>query len=257
MNLQKGLVVAVLAALVLSVTPVGAQNLTGPEILAKVDETMHSSSKVMKEKMTITSASGQERVRELQVRNKRQGDNDQMMVQFLYPADVKGSGVLISGDDMWLYLPALGKVRRIAGHAKKGSFMGSHFSYEDMEDFGSTGFGEDFTATYLKGETVSGEETYVLELTPKSSEVGYEKLVMWASTATYLPRKIDYYEGGKVVKRLQTADVSKIDGRWVAGTIEMEEMAKGGKTTLEVQSVDFEADIDDAVFTTRYLERGV
>lgn len=259
MNLKSGVVLVTLLALVLGTVSVsGAPGVSGPDILAQVDATMHSSSKKMQEKMTLTSASGQERVRKLQVQNKRDGAKDQMLVQFLYPADVKGSGVLISGDDMWLYLPALGKVRRIAGHAKKGSFMGSDLSYEDMEALGSSGFGQDYTAEYRREENCAGEATYVLELTPKTKEVSYQKLVMWVSTTTYLPRQIEYYsQDGKLGKRLQNRDITKIDGRWVAGTVEMVDLIKGGKTILEVENVDFDAAIDSSVFTTRYLERGV
>ncbi len=101
-----------------------AAGASGEEILARLDETMQSNSREVVQKMTLVSAKGQERTRQVQMWSK----TDRMLVRFLAPADVAGTGLLSVGDDMWLYLPALGRVRRIAGHAKKGSCMGTDLS---------------------------------------------------------------------------------------------------------------------------------
>ena len=115
---------------------VQATEMAGSEIIAQVDQMMQSDSKIMQERMIIANAQGQQRTREIQAWNKRSPGGDNMLIRFLAPADVSGTSFLMTGDDMWLYLPALGKVRRIAGHARKGSFMGSDLSYEDMESLG-------------------------------------------------------------------------------------------------------------------------
>ncbi len=57
----------------------------------------------------------------------------QRLVRYTYPGDVKGMHVLVqSRDEMYIYLPAFRKVRRIAGHIRNQGFQGSGFTYDDM-----------------------------------------------------------------------------------------------------------------------------
>lgn len=235
---------------------VQATEMAGSEIIAQVDQMMQSDSKIMQERMIIANAQGQQRTREIQAWNKRSPGGDNMLIRFLAPADVSGTSFLMTGDDMWLYLPALGKVRRIAGHARKGSFMGSDLSYEDMESLGSTGFSSDYTARLLGSGESGGEAVYVLELLPKAPETTYQKLNLWVSQGTFLPRQIEYYDnGGKLLKILTTSDIREVEGRWVAGRMEMQNIQIQTKTILEITDVEFQVEIDDSIFTTRSLER--
>ena len=238
-------------------TPSMATGLSGLEIIAQVDETMQSDSKIIQERMIIANAAGQQRTREIQAWNKRSGDIDHMLVRFLAPADVAGTSFLMSDDDMWLYLPALGKVRRIAGHARKGSFMGSDLSYEDMESLGSIGFAVDYEAKLMGQGKMADEDVYILELVSRETGASYSKLDMWVSQETFLPRRIEYYDNdGKLLKALSTYEIREVQGRWVAGKMQMQNVQTGTKTTLEVTDVEFQVDIDDDIFTTRSLERG-
>lgn len=235
-----------------------AAELTADQILAEVDVTMGSDSKIMSQQMTLISSSGQERTREIQLQNKRTTDKDFMLVRFLAPSDVRGTGLLMDDDDTWLYLPALGRSRRIAGHAKKGSFMGSDLSYDDMEQLGMTGFGASFTPVLLHSEALGDTETYVMELHPTDSDSEYSKLVMWVDQQRFLPRKIQYMDlDGQLLKVLHNEGIQEVDGRWLASTMEMENVQEGTKTLLQVSDVEFNVDISDSIFTVRSLERGI
>ncbi len=257
---NKGLMLLVLA---LILSPFGiemglAKERTAAEIITQVDLTMGSDSKTMTQEMTLVSASGASRTREIQLQNRRTGEQDAMLVRFLAPADVRGTGLLMTGDDTWLYLPALGRSRRIAGHAKKGDFMGSDLSFDDMEQLGMTGFGSKFAPTLLRTEEFQGIQTYVLELSPLDSESDYSKLVMWVDQERFLPRKIEYVDlEGKLLKVLHNEDIQDVAGRWVALAMEMENVQQGTKTMLKVSGVEFDVDIADSVFTVRSLERGL
>lgn len=248
-------------ALILSSFGVGmglAQELTADEIIAQVDLTMGSDSKIMTQEMTLVSASGASRTREIQLQNKRTADQDFMLVRFLSPTDVRGTGLLMTNDDTWLYLPALGRSRRIAGHAKKGDFMGSDLSFDDMEQLGMTGFGSKFVPTLLRSEVFQGIDTYVLELLPLDSDSDYSKLVMWVDQVRLLPRKIEYVDrDGKLLKVLHNEGIQEVDGRWMASAMEMENVQQGTRTILKVSNVEFDVDISDASFTVRSLERGL
>ncbi|HBN97582.1 MAG TPA: outer membrane lipoprotein-sorting protein [Firmicutes bacterium] len=235
-----------------------ANELTADEIIAQVDLTMGSDSKIMTQEMTLVSASGARRTREIRLQNRRTEDQDFMLVRFLAPTDVRGTGLLMTNDDTWLYLPALGRSRRIAGHAKKGDFMGSDLSFDDMEQLGMTGFGSKFAPTLLRSEVLQGTDTYVLELAPLDSDSDYSKLVMWVDQARFLPRTIEYVDtNGKPLKVLHNDGIQEVDGRWVASVMEMENVQQGTKTILKVSDVEFDVDISDSNFTVRSLERGL
>ncbi|PYM03363.1 MAG: RND transporter, partial [Candidatus Rokuibacteriota bacterium] len=88
---------------------------------------------------TLINKTGQERVRKTFGTSKLQpnGIDNRRMVRFLSPPDVKGTVTLLvehsdTDDDIWIYLPALKKVRRLVASNKKDSFVGTDFSYGDV-----------------------------------------------------------------------------------------------------------------------------
>src|SRR5690554_2730633 len=129
-----GLLVFNLLVMVLWMGTVEVLALTGEEVLGNLDEIMKVDNKVMEQEMVLYTATGSERSRDVRVWNKTDEDGaKKMLLRFIAPANIAGTSFLIVDDDMWLYMPALGKVKRIAGSAKQGNFMGSDLSYEDME----------------------------------------------------------------------------------------------------------------------------
>jgi len=89
--------------------------------------------------MTLVNDKGQQRIRKMHAVSALQpnGIDTKLMIRFHYPADVQGTGYLQiqhhdGEDDMWIYLPALKKVRRLVANNKKDSFVGSDFSYGDI-----------------------------------------------------------------------------------------------------------------------------
>src|SRR5687767_4071945 len=65
------------------------------------------------------------------------GSGDRSLIRFTYPNDIRNTAFLVwehpgAEDERFLYLPALGRVRRIAGEEKQESFVGSDRSYEDI-----------------------------------------------------------------------------------------------------------------------------
>ncbi len=106
--------------------------------------------------LRIYDAKGRERVRETSMASKlfESGAIEKRIIRFLAPAEVKGTGMLIydydqRNDDMWIYMPALRKTRRIISNEKSKSFMGSEFSNADM----SAPSLEDFNYTITGSET--------------------------------------------------------------------------------------------------------
>ena len=122
----------------------------------------------------LINAAGQQRTRETEGDTKLiAGTTDnRRYVNFLTPADVHGTKTLLiehsaADDDMWIYLPAMKKVRRLVSSNKKDSFVGTDFSYGDVIGHRV----EDWNHKLLRQERVDGRDCYVVESTPKRAEV--------------------------------------------------------------------------------------
>ncbi|MDI3280812.1 MAG: outer membrane lipoprotein-sorting protein, partial [Bacillota bacterium] len=220
--------IVVLTGLVLSlgaVPSVPARELTAEEIIDRVEEAARAESQIMLQRMSIINKAGQVRTRELKIWS---AGTKKTLIRVLGPADVKGTGFLTVDRDMWLYLPAVGKVRRIASHMKKGSFLGSDFSYEDI---GVASYKEDYKPKLLGTENVGGQAAYVLELSPVGADVTYGKLKLWAEKETFVLRRVEFYDRrGALLKVLTTSDVERVGRHYVARKLVMENVAEQHRT---------------------------
>jgi len=228
-----------------------AKELTGQEILNKVDRNATPNTQIMAAEMTIINRQGAKRIRKVKIWMK--GD-DYTLAKFLYPADIKGTGFLSAKDDQWLYLPVLRKVRRIASKQRNESFMGSDFSYDDVA---RSSLGKKYNAKLLSVEKFEKDTCYVLELIPKDlKDLNYSKLKTWIKKENFYSVKTEYYDKhGDLVKIMQNSNIEKIDDFLIATTIEMQNVQKESKTILVFNQIQLNSKISDEVFTTRYLER--
>jgi len=244
------LMIGIIMVLLIFATLSRAQELTADEILKKVEEN-HADSEITIGEMTIVHKSGAKRV--MEIKGWIKGD-DYNLVRFISPANVKGTGFLSVKDDDWLYLPALGKVRRIATKEKGGSFMGSDFSYEDV---GSRSLVEDYSAKLLGTEKYEGHDCYVLELLPKDPEdISYSKLKVWVDRENFYSMKVEFYDKhGDLLKIMYLSELEKLEGLWIAKKMEMQNVQKGSKTIIISKEVQLNPEIPDSMFTTRQLER--
>src|SRR5688572_28636039 len=88
-------------------------------------------------RMKLFDRRGRPRERALTLLTLRRAEGDRSLIRFTYPNDIRGTGFLVwehprGDDERFLYLPSLGRVRRIAGSEAQESFVGSDFSYEDI-----------------------------------------------------------------------------------------------------------------------------
>ena len=192
------------------------------------------------------------------------GKTEKRIYRFLSPADVQGTGVLVfdyetQADDVWIYLPALRKTRRIVSSQKSQSFMGSEFTYGDLNIPPL----DDFNYTLVKEENYGGEDCFVIDVLPKKPETGkeegYSKKTFWVSKAKSAIRKGLYYDaGGALLKELKTEDIKLLDpkkNRYRAMKMEMTNKKNGRKSVFESEKVTLAPDTKDEFFTPRYLER--
>lgn len=241
---------ALLLALLLPV-----QAATPEEILEEARAAQRVDSSIQQIRMVLVSRTGAERVRELEMRVRKDGEVLKSYTRFSKPSDVAGTQLVIVDspdkvDDQLLYLPALKRVNRIAGKARSGSFMGSDFSFEDFELAGTEG-GE---ATILRED----EAVWVIETKPGEGS-SYSRLLLTVDKADKLPRKVEYFDQkGAALKVLEIKEVSREGGQPFPTLSVMKNLQKGTETRLEVLShqLDVGAEqIPDETFTAAYMER--
>ena len=216
--------------------------------------------------MTLINDRGQRRERRNSTVIKLQpnGVDSKFLVRFNDPPDVAGTGLLQvehndGDDDLWIYLPALKKARRLVASNKKDSFVGSDFSYADIALPKV-----DLYRHVLRGtEQVDGTPCYVVESTPASEAVrsnnGYARKVTWVRTDNFLEMKVEYYDLAnrllKTQRISQHQSVASQAGKWFALEREMTNHQTGHRTLLVASKLDGAAPVRDDVFSVRSLER--
>jgi hypothetical protein len=217
-------------------------------------------------KMSIIEPNGTKREREISMATKLYdgGETEKRLYRFLAPADVKGTGILVfdytsKADDIWIFMPALRKTRRVVSSERSKSFMGSDFSYGDLNIPAL----DEFDYAMVKEDDVGGDKCWVIDVTPKSPDTakaeGYAKKTYWVSQKSNTVRKAVFMDtDGKALKELKTDDVKLLDpkkNRYRTMRMEMTNKKTGRKSVFDTSKIAFAPDTKDEYFTPRYLER--
>ncbi len=207
-------------------------------------------------RMIIRDAQGREQRRQFTVlrRNVEDADDQDFLVVFSQPSDVRGTVFLVKkhvgrDDDRWLYLPGLDLVKRISAGDKRTSFVGAHYFYEDVSGRDP---GED---THVLDDT--NDESYVLTHTPKdSSQVEFSHYQTWIDKNTFLPTRIEYTNSaGNVFRRVEVLEIEEIDGHPTVTKSRVVDVDSGGQTDMQFRYIAYDIGIPADVFTERSLRR--
>lgn len=250
-------------------SPTFAAELTAAQIMQKVDDRDTGETMVSESALILIDKKKRQRVRQLKLFSKEYGDVDKSVSFFMAPADVKDTAYMsfdwdddAKEDDSWLYLPALQKINRIAASDKSGAFMGSDFSYADIDGVEV----EDFTYRLVKeSEEVNGYDCWVIESTPKNKsvikETGYLSTTSWIRKDIFMQVKaIINVKKGKRVKYFQAKDIEQIQGIWTAKTLQMVTTKRNKlehSSVLKISAVDYQTQVDDKMFDNNTLQRGL
>ena len=234
--------------------------ITGSEIMEKVYNRPTGSDIQSTLTMTLTNSRGSTRVREIKQFIKQFGEDEKKIMFFVAPSDVKNTSFMSwsygdgQSDDMWIYLPALKKTKRISSSSKSDYFMGSDFTYDDL---GGRHPSED-THTFLREETINGKDCYVVESIPKDSDYLYSKTISWVVKDEWFGMKKDFYdEDEEFLKSLIINEYEKVNGYWVIPEMEMYNEQKDHSTLMQLKDIKIGDGINDSQFTERMMERGI
>ncbi len=265
---MRRLLVPVILLLCAVILPVQAQALTPREIMEKVDARDDGDNITIDSEMVLIDKNGHERTRLLKSFIKDKGTDTWRAQFFIEPADVRDTAFLTydyySGekdDDQWLYLPELHKTKRIASSDKSSAFMGSDFSYADM----NRRVLDEWSYKLLKESTVDGHQVWLVETTPVSKVVeeryGYTKSVLFVRQDIYYPiRAVHWLKDGGKIKYMEVKELKQIDGVWVATETHMKTTKNKQtthKTILRWSNVKMNQELDEGMFTVRRIEKGL
>jgi outer membrane lipoprotein-sorting protein len=185
------------------------------------------------------------------------------LTRFTAPADVKDTVTLMiensaKDDDIWVYLPALKKVRRLVASNKKDSFVGTDFSYADVIGYKVS----EWNYKLLREDTLDGQPVYVVEALPKTaavrSDTGYGRRTDWIRKDNLMTVKSELLDPGEQpLKTIVFSDLRLVDagrGKWQAMQMEASNVQTGHRTTIRVDNFKANQNVKDELFTPRYME---
>lgn len=205
-------------------------------------------------RMLITDGRGQQqqRVFTLLRRDIEDGGDQDFLVVFSRPADVRGTAFLVNkktqrDDDRWLYLPALDLEKRISAGDKRTSFVGSDFFYEDISGRNP--------ALDWHSIVSENEHEIIIRCDPKqpdSVEFAYSHAVI--DPQTFLPIRAEYYTAnGELFRKIETLETAVVQGHPTVMRSQVSDLRSGSSTLLEMRSPQYDIGLDARSFGTGAL----
>ena len=214
----------------------------GTQLLKQIDRNLNPESHEMYRKIINIEPDG--RKKEFILYSVKKG-LDKVAALFLEPASERGRSTLRLGDNMWLYIPNVGKPIRITSLQ---SVIGGVFSNSDIMQL-------DYAAEY---DVVKVEETgneYLLHLKAKTKTVAYDQLKLWADKKNKLPTKIECRtEADMLIKTLYFKEVKDFGGGIVRPSVMETDspLYKGYKSIMLYANIK-KRDFKDEVFTLTFM----
>ncbi len=175
------------------------------------------------------------------------------MLHLSGPPQLAGASYLFlersDGKEIYLYLPALNRVRRITGAAAGGALFGTDISYSEISQIQnafSGGAAKLEAPAKLQGRPVN---VLVLGADPKQPS-GYQKVRVWVDVASCVALKVAAYSDGKIVKEMTAPakSLKQVDHHWLATQVTMRDLNRGTQTVVHITGVSSGSKIPSGVF---------
>lgn len=212
------------------------------EILLKVDRNLQPESYEMYRKLINIEPDGNQKEFVLYTIKKGQ---DKMVALFLDPPSEKGRSTLRLGDNMWLFIPNIGKPIRITSLQ---SVVGGVFNNSDILRL-------DYSVEYDAKSSGSEKDSHILELKAKNNTVAYDRIKMWVDKKHLVPTKIEAYAtSGLLIKTLHYSKITDFGNGIVRPAMLQTDslLYKNYKSVMLFSKIK-KRNFADEVFTLNYL----
>jgi hypothetical protein len=251
----------ILLALILPLLQAAAQQPDASLIMNKSRDQSITGSLNATVVLTITEKGGSTRNRTISMMTKSYDDGlEKRIIRFIEPADVRGTSMLVfdnknSADEMWIYLPALKKTRRIVTSEKGKSFMSSEFSNADM----SSPSVSDFTHRHLEKSGINNQ--WIIESIPvnedKADEYGFSRKISYISIDKNQVLKMEFYNfENRLFKVIEIKSIFPLrEGKYMVKDMVSSNLSTNRKSEILFTNINEGAKIEDSSFTIQNLER--
>lgn len=186
------------------------------------------------------------------------------MMRISAPPDMRDAAYLVretnepgKDDEMYIYIPAMRKVRRVIGGMKESSLFGTDLSYADIKQIHYVLSGE--TIKLERAESLDNRPTWVLSMSPqKSNEARFDKVVAWVDQKSCMLMKADFLQGAVVRKRFTSAakHLKQAGPHWYISEGRMDDLQEKTHTTIKITGVMSDQDLADRLFNPRIFYLG-
>jgi hypothetical protein len=270
-----GRLIASLAATLCLLAPAGsgvAAELSAAEIIDRHDNLYDGDTAVTDYRLILIDRRNRQRERVLRMYSKDYGEDTRLLSQFDSPADIRGTAYLNydwddpdTDDDSWLYLPSLQRVKRIATSDTSDSFLGSDFTYADINGLETSWYDFSF---FNESEIVDGQDCWVIDIAAKpqfrnkaEDATGYSRLRTWIRKDNFLQQRAQAWElRGNRVKYFNSSEIEEIDGIWTIKRMQVITTRNDRQehaSILQIDDISYNVELGDEIFTTEYMQRGL
>jgi hypothetical protein len=207
--------------------------------------------------MLLIDKNGNKTQRSIEIFERQSPEGKDMFLKFVAPADLNGTKFLSLArksvsDEQRLFLPAFGKVRRIASTAKDGKFVGSDLNYFDLEDHEFT----DYNFKFLETKTENSVKYELVEFVPKDKDAPYSKQIAWIRSNDSFVTKYECFakeNEKKLIKTIIIKETQTIQGVIVFTKMVVEDHLKNHITLMLRTNVKVNVKIPQDVFSASKL----
>jgi len=216
--------------------------LDGEALLKQVDRNLNPESYEMYRKLINVEPDG--RKKEFTLFSVKKG-SDKIVALFLAPASEKGRSTLRLGDNIWLYIPNVGKPIRITSLQ---SVVGGVFNNADILNL-------DYAVEYDVARVEEAGNEHLLHLKAKTRSVAYDRLRMWVDKDRKLPTKIECLtEANMLIKTISFKDHKDFGGGIVRpSVIETDSPLYKGYKSIMIYAKIKKRSLKDEVFTLTFM----
>lgn len=175
--------------------------------------------------------------------------NDKTLVMVTEPASERGQVLLMSGRDLWIFLPnvsqpvRLSLAQRLTGQVANGDLARANFS-------------GDYHPRLLRSEIIDGESYHVLELKAVDRSVTYPRIIFWVRQKNNHPYKAEFYAlSNRLLKTCRYENFRMMAGKLRPTRLVMEDALRVGELSiLEYDEMKLR-ELPDKLFTKEYLKK--
>ena len=230
-----------------------AQDMTAKEIMKEAeDQWQGEKSSVSRMTMKIIRPTWQ---RTIKMKNWIKG-RKYALTLVTAPANEKGQTFLKRENDMWHWMPSIGRLIKLPPSMMSEGWMGSDYTNDDI--LKESSIVVDYNHTIIGEESIDGHVCYKIELTPKpDAAVVWGKVIKWITKEHFLQLKSEYYdEDGELIRTELGSEIKTMDGRKIPAKIEIiPEDEEGQKTVIIMDDIIFNKSIPDNFFSQQNMKR--